>query len=265
MDGLINSAEYSSASVSWDVVSEMRRATTLLHPLRLQILESLGEPESASGLARRLLLAPQKVNYHLRKLERARFVKCVGQRHLGSKTERRYVKTALSYVLSPELLGSLGIRKGAEDCRGLTQLVAMLAAAQAQIAGIIRETTENTEPGGESTSIDLCFSHSEQHAQFIEDVRDAVAAAAARHSLPYREPNGRDSDSPRYRLMLASYPLSSSSGKKTNGKPVAMQPRPMVSGSVRAPKKTFIGSKAKVKRQVPAGVHRPSTAPSAAH
>ena len=264
MDGLMNSADRPPAPVSWDVVSEMRRATTLLHPLRLQILESLGEPESASGLARRLLLAPQKVNYHLRKLERARFVKCVGQRHLGSKTERRYVKTALSYVLSPELLGSLGIRTGAEECCGLAQIVAMLATAQTQIAGIIRETTENTEPRSESTSIELCFSRSEQHAQFMEDVRDAVAAAAARHSLPHREPNGRDVDSPRYRLMLASYPLSFSSAKKTNGKPLAMQPRQMVSGSVRAAKKTFMSSKSKVKRQAPAGVHRPSAAPSAA-
>jgi DNA-binding transcriptional ArsR family regulator len=87
----------------------MPRAAALLHPLRLRILDALREPDSAAGLARRLRLPRQKVNYHVRELARARFLERAGQRRRRNMIERRFRTTAQGYILSPELLGRLGL------------------------------------------------------------------------------------------------------------------------------------------------------------
>ncbi|MBL8987996.1 MAG: helix-turn-helix transcriptional regulator, partial [Gemmatimonadetes bacterium] len=52
------------------VVRGSAQASALLGGGRRQLLEALAEPDSAAGLARRLGLPRQRVNYHLRLLER---------------------------------------------------------------------------------------------------------------------------------------------------------------------------------------------------
>jgi hypothetical protein len=61
-----------------DVIASAERAAVLLDPLRLRLLEQLREPDSAAGLARRLCLPRQKVNYHLRELEKQRLEPAAG-------------------------------------------------------------------------------------------------------------------------------------------------------------------------------------------
>src|SRR3990172_4549876 len=51
-----------------DVVRELDRASVLLNPLRRRILRELRAADSASGLSRKLGMARQKLNYHLREL-----------------------------------------------------------------------------------------------------------------------------------------------------------------------------------------------------
>jgi len=63
-------------------------AATALSPFRLGLLKGLEAPESASGLARRLGLPRQQVNYHLRELERAGFIEMSEARQRRGCTER---------------------------------------------------------------------------------------------------------------------------------------------------------------------------------
>src|SRR5271155_317559 len=91
-----------------DLVREPAQAAILLHhPLRLKILAALLEPDSATGVARRMNLPRQTVNYHVRELARARFLARAGRRRRRHLFEQCYVATAHGYVLSPEMLGSL--------------------------------------------------------------------------------------------------------------------------------------------------------------
>src|SRR5208282_4945121 len=88
-----------------DVIGDDSRVAALLHPLRRRILEALREPDSAAGLARRLLLPRQKINYHVRELARGHFLARAGRRRRRNMSEKRYVARARGYVLSPEILG----------------------------------------------------------------------------------------------------------------------------------------------------------------
>src|SRR5258707_15834865 len=63
-------------------------AAAALSPFRLGLLKGLQQPESASGLARRLGLPRQQGNYHLRELERAGFIEVSEARQRRGCIER---------------------------------------------------------------------------------------------------------------------------------------------------------------------------------
>ena len=61
-----------------EVVSDPQRVAAALSPLRRRILIEVATPGSATTLGKRLGLTRQKVNYHLRELERAGLVGRLG-------------------------------------------------------------------------------------------------------------------------------------------------------------------------------------------
>src|SRR5688572_5686759 len=82
-------------------------ATAMLHATRLRMLELLATPDSAAGLGRKLGLPRQRVNYHLRELEKHGLVDLAEERRKGNCVERVFRATARAYVISPEVLGAL--------------------------------------------------------------------------------------------------------------------------------------------------------------
>ena len=91
-----------------DLVRDPAQASFLFHPDRLRILSELTEPDSSSGVARRLALPRQQVNYYVRDLEKIGLVRFVEERKRGNCLERLMQATAKSYLVSPEALGRLG-------------------------------------------------------------------------------------------------------------------------------------------------------------
>ena len=60
------------------IIEDPDRAATALSPDRRRLLSALAEePDSATGLAERLGDSRQRLNYHLRELERAGFLELV--------------------------------------------------------------------------------------------------------------------------------------------------------------------------------------------
>lgn len=118
-----------------NLVDRPGSATALLNPLRRRILEALREPDSASGLGRRLGLPRQKLNYHLRELEKASLVEMVEERRKGNCTERILRSRADYYVIDPSALGSLSADPAAIGDRfSIPYLVAVAARAIQDLA-----------------------------------------------------------------------------------------------------------------------------------
>lgn len=89
------------------VIEDPAAAEASLDPIRTRILLELAEPGSATQLAARVGLARQKVNYHLKALERHGLVELVEERRKGNVTERILRATAASYLISPAALASV--------------------------------------------------------------------------------------------------------------------------------------------------------------
>jgi DNA-binding transcriptional ArsR family regulator len=118
------------------VIEDPHSAATLLHPLRLKILEHLEEPDSATGLSKRMGLPRQKLNYHLRQLEAEGLVELVEERKKRNFTERIVRTVARSYLISPATLGSLA--PDPEKVRDHASSAYLIAVA----ARLIRELAE---------------------------------------------------------------------------------------------------------------------------
>lgn len=190
-------------------VNDSGRAAALLHPLRLRILEALREPDSAAGLARRLRLPRQKVNYHVRELARARFLARAGRRRRRNMIEQRYVATARGYLLAPEILGRLNADpRQIEDAFSPAYLLALTAQLQSELGRASQEAAaQGKRLATLSLSTELRFQSSEQRAEFARVLQRAVVDVIGRYASPATLPDGHAGSGRPYRLILGCYPI----------------------------------------------------------
>jgi DNA-binding transcriptional ArsR family regulator len=192
-----------TATQTLDVVHDPGRAAVVLDPLRLRMLGELrDEPDSASGLARRLRLPRQKLNYHLRELEKEGFVELVEERRKGNCIERLVQATARAYVIDPGIMGSLGIDPGEfQDRFSAAYLVAVAAKTIRDVAHL----RQKAEKAGKrlatfTLQTEVRFASAAERAAYVEELTAAMARLAAKYHNEQAE-GGR-----RFQFVLGAYP-----------------------------------------------------------
>jgi hypothetical protein len=194
-----------------ETITDRRRAAAVMHPLRPRILHLAATPSSATELAGQLRLPRQVVNYHVRELARARFLKRAGQRKKRNLIEQRWVATARAYVFAPDVLGP-----AAPDWRRIQDAMSAeyLAALAAQVQSDLGAITAQAAAAGKRLSTlslhsELRFENAEQRARFADALHAAVLDVIARHAAPASKPDGTPGSGRPYRLMLGCYPAPS--------------------------------------------------------
>lgn len=198
-----------TAALQLDLVSDPHRAAALLHPLRLRILEALAEPDSAAGVARKLRMPRQVVNYHVRELARSRFLQRAGQRRKRNMIERRFVATAHGYILSSELLGKLGLdARRVEDTFSAAYLLALTSQMQSELGRAWRAASaQNKRLATLCISSELRFESAEQRAEFTRELQQAIVNVIGQFASPARLADGAAGPGRPYRLILGCYPI----------------------------------------------------------
>lgn len=193
-----------------ECVSEQRRATVLLEPLRLRILELATEPRSASELAGRMNLPRQRVNYHVRELARSGFLRPAGRRRKRNMFEQRYVAAARGFLLSPELLGAVGANwRAVSDTASAAYLLALSAQLQSDVTRTWRQATaEKKKIATLSIKSQFRFGNPRQREAFTRALSDAVVEVIARYTSPNLDPEGSPAAGRPYRLVLGCYPYA---------------------------------------------------------
>lgn len=184
------------------VIEDGDRAASALHPLRLKILTELAEPDSAAGLARRLGVPRQKLNYHVRRLEEQGLLESVGERKVRNCTERLVRAVARSYLISPTVLGDLAVDPA--SVRDRTSSAYLVAVA----AKVIREVAEQRDRAHQAgkrlptltLQADVRFASPERQHAFATELSKQVARLIAKYH-DEDEPDGR-----RFRVMAGVYP-----------------------------------------------------------
>ena len=188
------------ADVSY--IREAAQAATLLKPVRRLVLEHLATPDSAAGLARRLKIPRQRLNYHLRALEKEGLLECVEERRKGNCTERMLKATARAFVITQEALGVLGRPpEGTPDQFSAAYLAAAAGRTIQEIAELEgRARTEGRRLATLTIETEIRFASTASRAAFAEDLADALARLAAKYH-DEGAPAGR-----RFRMLACVHP-----------------------------------------------------------
>ena len=161
-------------------------------------------------LAARVGLPRQKVNYHLRALERHGLVELVEERRKGNFTERVLRATAASYVISPAALGAVEPDPGRAPDR---VSAAWLLAVASRLVRDVGDLISGAARAGQRVATfaldgEVRFASAADRAAFAEELAGAVADLMATYHDP-GAPRGRD-----HRLVVALHPAITSRTKE---------------------------------------------------
>ncbi len=184
------------------MIEDAAAAAASLDPLRARLLRELAAPSSASGLAARLGLPRQKVNYHLRALEEHGLVTLVQERRKGNVMERVLQATAASYVISPEALAV--VQPDPAQVRDRFSAYWLLALASRMVGEVGRlisgAASAKQQLATYAVDGEITFASAASRAAFAAELGAEVATLAAK----YHEPGAAGGR--RHRLVVALHP-----------------------------------------------------------
>jgi DNA-binding transcriptional ArsR family regulator len=175
------------------VIDDPAAAESSLDPTRARLLAELAEPASATMLAARLGLARQKVNYHLRALERHGLVELVAERRKGNVTERLLRATAAAYVISPAALAAVAPDPAnAPDRLSARWLLALAAQLVRDVGDLITGATRAGKPLATfAVDATVRFASAADRAAFADELASAITTLVGRYH-DETAPGGRD-------------------------------------------------------------------------
>ena len=184
------------------VIEDPAAAEASLDPIRAKLLAELAEPGSATTLAARVGLPRQKVNYHLRELERHGLVELVEERRKGNVTERVLRATAAAYVISPVALAAVQPDPGRSPDRLSAHWLLALAAKLVRDVGelLIGSAREHKRVATFALDGEVRFASAADRAAFAQELASAVAALVSKYH-DEKAPRGRP-----HRVVVAVHP-----------------------------------------------------------
>lgn len=195
------------------VIDDSEAAAVALDPVRSRLLSELSAPASAATLASRVHLPRQKVNYHLRTLERHGLVRMAGKRQWGGLTERLLVASATSYLVSPAALGPVAAGpERATDRLAATYLIALAARAVRELAHLIRRAADaGRKLATLSVDTEIHFRTAQERAAFSQELVETINRLVSK----YHDPSAPGSRPHRLIFMAHPLPHSPSTGEPT--------------------------------------------------
>ena len=186
-----------------EVIRDPATATVALEPMPSRLLSELAAPASAATLATRVGLARQKVNYHLNKLEGHGLVRLAEERKWGGLTERLFVATAASYVVSPSAMGPVAIDPDREvDRLSASYLIALGARIVREVADLVRRAkAARKRLATLAVDTEVRFRSPVERAAFSAELADAITKLVSKYH-DASAPGGRA-----HRLIVVAHPL----------------------------------------------------------
>ena len=191
------------------VIEDPAAAEAALDPARARLLAQLAEPRSATMLAAAAGLPRQKVNYHLRSLERHGLVELVEERRKGNVTERMLRATAASFVISPAALAAVAPDPArAPDRLSATWLLALAAQLVRDVGDLIAGSARaQRRLATFAMDGEVRFASAADRAAFTGELTRAVTALVAKYH-DEDAPGGRG-----HRLVIAVHPSARAGGE----------------------------------------------------
>jgi DNA-binding transcriptional ArsR family regulator len=193
------------------LLDEPDRLRVGLSPIRRRLLERLREPASATQLATELAMGRQRVNYHLRALEKAKLVDLVEERQRRGCVERILIARALAFIVDPAVMtaktGSTGsnspaplaVSRTAQDRFSAEYLIDTAADL---VRDVTRMRAASEKQGARLLTFTMQTDISFAEPGDLERFTTAVSEFVAREAAKYHTPGGGR----RYRVVIGGHP-----------------------------------------------------------
>lgn len=208
------------------VIEDAEAAAVSLDPVRARLLAELAAgPASATMLAARVGLPRQKVNYHLKALEKHGLVELAGERRKGNVTERLMRATAASYVISPAALAAVQPDPGRFRDQLSARWLLALSARLVRDVGALITGADRARQRVATYALDgeVRFASAAQRAAFVEELTRGVSALFAKYHDEDAE-GGRP-----HRIVIALHPALKPAATAGAGAPAL--PAPEIAGT----------------------------------
>src|ERR1700752_4033697 len=171
------------------VIEDAGAAEVSLDPMRARMLAELSEPPTATTLGARLGLARQKVNYHVKTLEKHGLVELVEERRKGNMTERVVRASAAAYVISPAALAAVAPDPAlSPDRLSARWLLALAARLVPETRALINAAARASKPLATfGLDAEVRFAKPADRAAFVAELTDALTGIISK----YHAENGR--------------------------------------------------------------------------
>ncbi|WP_426453184.1 ArsR/SmtB family transcription factor [Paenibacillus sp. S-38] len=213
------------------LIESPEQAMVLLNPLRAEIAARLAEPGSAAEIARAIGEAPQRINYHLKALEKAGLVRRVGSRQVRNLVEVLYQSIARSFVLSERLGMKPETVRKLKDQGSLAHLIGTADRIKQDALLLMEQSDEGEEVPSATLKFQVELGTPERRQAFVEEYARLVRELTEKYS--------GNAESGAYQVVVAVYPEAAgrtsgdgvSDGGASAGKPVPKKRRSSVNGT----------------------------------
>ncbi|MGA7204112.1 MAG: helix-turn-helix domain-containing protein [Specibacter sp.] len=184
------------------VIEDAAAAEASLDPIRSLLLAELRIPASAATVAARIGLPRQKVNYHLKALERHGLVELVEERRKGNVSERIMASTARSFVISPAALAGVDPDPALAPNRISARWMLAVAARLVKDVGTLITGADRANKRLATFALDgeLTFATAAERAAFIGELSSTMAQLVEKYHSA-NAGGGR-----KHRLVVALHP-----------------------------------------------------------
>ena len=183
-------------------IHQLRKARSLLHPIRVLALRYLAEPRTCRELADILNLTQQRLHHHLLQLRKAGLIRVVKTRRKGNVLEAVYQRTSKAYWLSSRLMEpAKGGATQTPSELNLHQLLVQAETLQNDVAALLTGAEQSDVP---SMSFDAEVALRDEHERdaFTQDMLRAFHDVAEKYQAG-------SSKSPLYKVLFCCYPQNS--------------------------------------------------------
>jgi DNA-binding transcriptional ArsR family regulator len=171
------------------VIDSPGQLGAITHPSRLRVLDALRTPGSAAAVARRLGEPRQRVNHHVKELEKAGLLTSVGERRNGNFVEQLYQSVASTFTVSPRLVWGDPVRAEALAAQvSLQNLVEFGERLQRDAAALLdraafdEAASDEEDVASATVETIVHFADATARAAFLDDYLELTAELIERHA-----------------------------------------------------------------------------------
>ncbi|MDN4073852.1 ArsR/SmtB family transcription factor [Fictibacillus terranigra] len=181
------------------LVTLPEQAAALLHPIRSELLSALKEPASATEIAKQLNETPQKINYHLKALEKVGLVFRAGTRNVRNLVEVLYQAVAKTLIFSDSLGLSPEASQKLKDQHALAHVLSLTETMKKDALQLMERAEDQQIPSAVLQST-VSLSNEEERNQFINEYFSLLQQLVGKYQSGKKE-QGED-----FQVSIAVYP-----------------------------------------------------------